>query len=66
MYKRQDGVETTRCIRSKPEYKDTPIIALTAFAMTGDKESFLANGFTDYLPKPFEFAEFKKIIAKYK
>lgn len=48
-----DGVETTKRIRQIPSYKDIPIIAVTAYAMTGDKEKFLAAGCSHYLAKPF-------------
>lgn len=61
-----DGVETARIIRSRPEYKDTPIIALTAFAMKGDRELFLASGFNDYVAKPIEIKEFMKVLEKYR
>ncbi len=54
-----DGVAATRAIR-KGEVgqvnKDTPIIAVTAYAMISDKEIFLEAGMNDYLPKPLDFA----------
>jgi two-component system cell cycle response regulator DivK len=61
-----DGIETTRLIRSRPEYKNTPIIAVTAFAMSGDREKFIASGFDDYIPKPLDVNLFMKVIGKYK
>ncbi|MCX9014551.1 MAG: response regulator [Candidatus Methanoperedens sp.] len=61
-----DGIETARLIRSRPEYKNTPIIAVTAFAMPGDRKRFLASGFTDYLPKPVDIREFTNLLGKYK
>ncbi len=48
------GMDSVREIRKLPEYKNTPIMALTAFAMKGDKEEFLEGGCTHYLSKPFE------------
>lgn len=48
-----DGIELTRMIRRHPEYKLTPIIAITAFAMGHEKEEFLSKGMTHYLSKPF-------------
>ena len=50
-----DGVETTHIIRRfHPEYKDVPIIALTANAVSGTKEMFLAEGMNDFVAKPIE------------
>jgi len=61
-----DGIEAARLIRGLPGYKDTPIIAVTAFAMKGDRERFLASGFNDYVEKPIDGKEFKKVLEKYK
>lgn len=61
-----DGIETTRIIKSKPGYKNTPVIALTAYAMKGDKERLLEKDFQDYVPKPINVPEFMKVIEKYK
>ncbi len=50
-----DGVETTRIIRRfHSEYDDVPIIALTANAVSGTKEMFLAEGMNDFVAKPIE------------
>lgn len=51
--KGMDGVEVTKKLRELPAYKKTPIIAITAYAMSGDKEEFLAAGCSDYISKPF-------------
>jgi signal transduction histidine kinase/ActR/RegA family two-component response regulator len=60
-----DGVESTRQIRaSKNKYKDIPIIALTAFAMTGDREKFLEAGMDDYIAKPVDKDELFQVIEK--
>jgi PAS domain S-box-containing protein len=62
-----DGMEATKRIRAGQagqENQDIPIIALTAYAMQGDKERFLAAGMDDYLSKPVETQEIRAIIAK--
>ncbi|MFO7445724.1 MAG: response regulator [Ignavibacteriaceae bacterium] len=48
-----NGIETAKLIKEDDRYKDVPVVALTAYAMKGDKEHFLSSGFTDYLSKPF-------------
>jgi PAS domain S-box-containing protein len=47
------GIETTQHIRKLNKYKNTPIVALTAFALAGEKEEFIKSGCTHYLSKPF-------------
>jgi signal transduction histidine kinase/CheY-like chemotaxis protein len=60
-----DGLETVRRIRSaKAPYKDVPIIAMTAYAMSGDKEKFLASGMNDYIAKPLDHGELMRILKK--
>ena len=48
------GVETTMEIRKLDGYKTIPIVAVTAFAMEGDKDKFLTCGCTHYISKPFD------------
>ncbi|HSP88113.1 MAG TPA: response regulator [Ignavibacteriaceae bacterium] len=60
-----NGFEATEKIRQLPEYKDTPIIALTAFAMKGDREKCLEAGATDYIPKPIDSTEFIEKVKYY-
>ena len=61
-----DGAEVTRMIKTKPSYKDIPVIALTAYAMEGDKERLLGKGFNDYIAKPIEVPNFIEKIKKYR
>ena len=48
-----DGYEATRRIRSHPELKSVPIIAVTSYALTGDEAKALAAGCNAYVTKPF-------------
>jgi CheY-like chemotaxis protein len=49
-----DGYEALRLLRDDPELRDTPVIALTAHALSTDREAVLAAGFDSYLAKPIE------------
>jgi CheY-like chemotaxis protein len=70
-----DGIETTAAIRTWEESEkakdpagfpgETPIIALTANAITGMKEMFLEKGFNDYISKPIEFAKMEEILTRW-
>lgn len=60
-----DGYETTRQIRSMEEFKTLPIIAITSYAMVGDREKTLAVGCTDYIEKPIQPESFIQKIQEY-
>lgn len=57
-----DGIEAFQAIRAKPELHDIPIIALTASAMTSDRETILAYGFNAYIAKPIDENNFFKTL----
>ena len=57
-----DGMEVTRRLRQMPDFKQTPIIALSAYAMKGDREKGMEAGFDDYLSKPVNTRELPKVI----
>lgn len=58
------GVDVTQMIRTLPGYAETPIVALTAFAMAGDREEFLEAGCSHYLSKPFSKREFLDLLEQ--
>ncbi len=58
-----DGLEAIRRLRADPRFVATPIIALTALAMPGDREHCLQAGANDYLSKPVSLKEMTRIIA---
>lgn len=61
-----NGYDVTKIIREKKEAPDkhVPIIAMTAYAMVGDRELFLENGMDDYISKPFNKDKLIEIINK--
>jgi len=57
-----DGYETMRKIRKDKRFRDLPIIALTAKAMTGDKEKCIKAGASDYIMKPVDVEKLVSMI----
>ncbi len=60
-----DGLEATRRFRQIEHGPRTPIVAMTANAMQGDRDQCIAAGMDDYLSKPIEIAELQRILAQY-
>ena len=67
MMPEMNGIDATLEIRGldSPKYKNLPIIALTANAVSGMKEMFLSNGFNDFLSKPIEMKILDEILEKW-
>jgi PAS domain S-box-containing protein len=60
-----DGFDATRKIRGTASLEQTPIVALSALAMPGDRERCLSAGMNDYLSKPVELQEIVKVIRRW-
>jgi CheY-like chemotaxis protein len=60
-----DGLETTRAIRADARWQYLPVIAMTAHAMTGDKERCLNAGMDAYLTKPLKAAQLIDTIEQF-
>ena len=61
---KMNGLEVTKKLRQMPVFKQIPIIALTAYAMKGDKERFIAAGCSAYLPKPINTRELPEMVRQ--
>ena len=60
-----DGIETTHRLRQLTATARTPVVALTAHAMLGDRQRFLDAGMDDYLAKPIEETELLRVLARW-
>jgi CheY-like chemotaxis protein len=60
-----DGYTATREIRQNPVFEQTPIIAMTANAMAGDKEKVIAAGMNDHIAKPLDVQQMFATLAKW-
>jgi two-component system cell cycle response regulator DivK len=60
-----DGTDAVRRLKNDPRTAQIPVVALTSFAMKGDRERFLAEGFDGYLEKPISVREFPEQVRSY-
>jgi DNA-binding NarL/FixJ family response regulator len=56
------GIEATRRLKANEDTRAIPIITVTAFAMSGDREMILESGCDDYVPKPFNVLDFLRLV----
>jgi len=61
-----DGIRACELIRQLPHQQQTPVIAVTAHAMAGQKEKLLSAGMNDYLAKPIEEEKLHNLLQRYK
>lgn len=59
-----DGVETLRRLRADPATRGVPVVAMTSYAMKGDREIFLGEGFADYISKPIDIDRFLQVVRR--
>ncbi len=62
---KMDGLDAIRHIRKHPQLMDVPIVAVTALAMSGDREKCLSAGATDYLTKPVRLKQLSTTIQQF-
>jgi two-component system cell cycle response regulator DivK len=60
-----DGLELTRRLKTEAQTRDIAVIALTAYAMKGDREKALAAGCDDYMTKPIDARTLRDVIARH-
>lgn len=59
------GIELTRTLKAMEDTKNIPVVAVTAFAMAGDREKVLDAGCDGYLPKPISVSEFLSEVTSF-
>ena len=59
------GIDVIKEARQRDANKNIPFIAITAFAMKGDKEKIMNAGFNDYMSKPIKLDKFTEKVKKY-
>lgn len=59
------GIDAMKMLRERNETRHIPIIAITAYAMKGDEDRFLKEGFDGYIPKPIDTRHFALEVEKY-
>lgn len=59
-----DGLELFKKLRTRPDFSDKPMAAVTAYAFPSDRKRFLDAGFDDYLSKPFAPEDLLKFIER--
>lgn len=62
---RQNGIHIMRAIRSSAAHTNVPVVAVTAYALPGDRLHFLDIGFDAYLGKPFKQADLIELLERH-
>ena len=60
-----DGLSATKIIKEDPSLKDIPVVALTSYAMQGDKEKAMESGCAGYIAKPIDTRKFLKTVSQF-